>query len=56
MLARDARNGSDDLLFAAQGILQITGAVLFAIGIVPREVRINEVMIDFNAAGMSLRF
>ena len=55
-LARDAKNPADDLLFATQGALQITGAVLLAIGLVPHEVRIAQTITTLSPSGIVLRF
>ena len=55
-LARDAKTPLDDLNFATQGALQVTGAVLLAIGLVPREVRIAQTITTFTPSGIVLRF
>ena len=55
-VARDAKNAADDLLFATQGVLQITGAVLLAIGLVPREVHVAQTITTISPSGIVLRF
>ena len=55
-IARDAKNPYDDLLFATQGALQITGAVLLAIGLVPHEVRVAQTITTLSPSGITLRF
>jgi hypothetical protein len=55
-VARDAKNPADDLLFATQGILQATGAILLAIGLVPREVRVAQTITSLSPSGIMLRF
>ena len=55
-IARDAKNPYDDLLFATQGALQVTGAVLLAIGLVPHEVRVAQTITTLSPSGIILRF
>jgi hypothetical protein len=55
-IARDAKSPADDLLFATQGVLQITGAVLLAIGLVPREVRIAQTITTLSPLGIETHF
>jgi hypothetical protein len=55
-LARDAKSPADDLLFASQGVLQATGAILLAIGLIPREVRVAQTITWLSPSGIVLRF
>ena len=55
-IARDAKTPLDYLNFATQGALEITGAVLLAIGLVPHEVRIAQTITTLSPSGIVLRF
>jgi len=55
-VARDAKNPADDLLFSTQGVLQATGAILLAIGLIPREVHVAQTITSLSPSGIVLRF
>jgi hypothetical protein len=55
-IARDAKVPLDYLNFATQGALQVTGAILLAIGLVPREVHVAQTITTLAPSGIILRF
>ncbi len=55
-LARGTQQPLDDLTFVAQGLFQAAGAILLAVGLVPREVHVQQTIIVFTPSGIEMRF